>query len=140
MALVGGGGAGNTAGGNPSGTGSSLNYIGDHAWGNSGQIQATAETVGLDFTSAANQYIVGTMTALFDCGSIEGGNQFGYVVTFDGQIVCDTTREALDDDRIDSPLPAQVDLLIPPSTRVVISAQTSGGQLDMTFNFVGRVY
>ena len=124
-----------------SGTGASLNYIGNHAYGNSGQIQASSgEAVGLDFTSAANQYIVGTMTALFECGTIEGGNQFGYVITFDGQIVCDTSREALGDDRIDSPLPAQVDLLIPPSTRVVISAQTSGNAINMTFNFVGRVY
>ena len=38
MALVGGGGAGNIAGSNPAGTGTSLNHIGDHVYANSGQL------------------------------------------------------------------------------------------------------
>ena len=38
MALIGGGGAGNVAGGNPSGTGTSLNYIGDHCYAYSGDV------------------------------------------------------------------------------------------------------
>jgi hypothetical protein len=61
MALVGGGGAPNVSGGsNPSGTGTSLNYVGDHAYAYSGEIEASdVETTMLDFTLGANQYFVG---------------------------------------------------------------------------------
>ena len=42
MALRGGGGAGNVAGGNPSGIGTSLNYVGDHVYAFSGSHNSTA--------------------------------------------------------------------------------------------------
>ena len=58
MPLVGGGGAGNVAGGNPTGTGTSVNYIGDHCYGNSGFLGFTnaAEVTLLEFTTG-NSYI-----------------------------------------------------------------------------------
>jgi hypothetical protein len=60
MALLGGGGAGNVASSNPSGTGTNLNYIGNHAYAYSGEISANDnETTMLDFTLGANQYFVG---------------------------------------------------------------------------------
>jgi len=60
MPLVGGGGAGNVAGSNPSGTGTSLNYIGNHAYGYSGEVTVNDnETTLLDFTLGANQYFIG---------------------------------------------------------------------------------
>jgi hypothetical protein len=69
MALV--GGAGNVAGGaNPSGTGTTLNYIGDHAYAYSGNVSVTTdETTLLQFTTGA-AYIVGTVQV----SSSESGN------------------------------------------------------------------
>ena len=60
MPLVGGGGAGNIAGGNPAGTGTSLNYIGNHAYAYSGNFSSTGtdDTTYLEFDLALNQYIV----------------------------------------------------------------------------------
>ena len=52
MPLVGGGGAPNVAGGNPTGTGSGLNYVGDYAYAMSGQISADDnETTLLKFST-----------------------------------------------------------------------------------------
>ena len=53
MPLIGGGGAGNVAGGaNPSGTGSGINYIGKHAYAyNSITAGTTDATIGLQFTT-----------------------------------------------------------------------------------------
>ena len=59
MALVGGGGAPNVAGSNPAGTGTTLNYIGDHCYANSGFLPFTnsAEVTLLKFTTG-NSYVV----------------------------------------------------------------------------------
>ena len=61
MPLVGGGGAGNVSGGNPSGTGT-LNFIGDHAYAYSGAItdgaSGGANTTVLKFDVPFNTYIV----------------------------------------------------------------------------------
>ena len=59
MPLVGGGGAGNVGGGAPVGVGSSINYIGNHAYAFSGQVTSgTGTTITmLDFTTASNSYI-----------------------------------------------------------------------------------
>lgn len=60
MPLVGGGGSPNVTGANPTGTGTSLNYVGDHAYAYSGEISVNDnETTMLDFTLGANQYFVG---------------------------------------------------------------------------------
>ena len=61
MALIGGGGAGNTAGGNPSGTGTGLNYVLDRCFAYSGAIAAVAgsATTALLFTTGS-ETIVGS--------------------------------------------------------------------------------
>ena len=58
MPLIGGGGAGNVAGGNPVGTGTALNYIGDHAFAYSGVISVTNSTISLLDTTIGATYIV----------------------------------------------------------------------------------
>jgi len=85
MALVGGGGAGNVAGGaNPSGTGSSLNYIGDHAYAFSGLITVqAADTVLLNFTTA-NSYIVATFTPIY---AVDAGDNAEWEIEINGEIV-----------------------------------------------------
>ena len=50
-------------GSNPSGTGSSINYIGEHAYAYSGEITSGSGTTKtlLNFITASNSYIVGTI-------------------------------------------------------------------------------
>jgi len=62
MALVGGGGAGNIAGSNPTGTSQGLNYLGDHCYATSGPIAADSgnEVTMVDFTTG-NGYILAKM-------------------------------------------------------------------------------
>ena len=63
MPLVGGGGAGNIAGSNPSGIGSSLNIIGDHIYGNNNVDMSSGETaVFFNHTNGA-YYAVITIAA-----------------------------------------------------------------------------
>ena len=72
MALVGGGGVGNVAGSNPSGTGTSINYVGierRYAFAYSGLITGVAvqdtENTMFDFTIGSD-FIVGTWRAFYD--------------------------------------------------------------------------
>jgi hypothetical protein len=66
MPLVGGGGAGNISGGAPTGTGTSLNYTGDHAYGYSGQLSvANAEVTALEFSTPFNNYVTAAMQLLW---------------------------------------------------------------------------
>ena len=66
MALVGGGGAPNVAGSNPAGTGSSINYVGNHAYAYSGIIASTTtEANMLDFT-IGNQYVMAQFSWGYD--------------------------------------------------------------------------
>ena len=63
MALVGGGGAGNVAGSNPSGTSSGLNYIGDHCYAMSGVVNdsggsSSAVTTMFNFTTGSSYALV----------------------------------------------------------------------------------
>ena len=59
MALVGGGGAPNVAGSNPAGTGSNLNYIGNHVYLYSGEVNVdNSETTLFECDSGAGLYIM----------------------------------------------------------------------------------
>jgi len=72
MALVGGGGAGNVAGSNPSGTSGSLNYIGDHAYAYSGFADFTnSEVTFLEFTTGSEYSILQIMPCRRDNDSVD---------------------------------------------------------------------
>ena len=141
MALVGGGGAPNVAGGNPSGTGTSLNYIGNHAYAYSGGLQSnTSNVTHLQFTSGQS-YIHGTLsfTAAAKMADISGGEVSGCQVSFDNQVIsvlkADTTTE-------DQPTDNTMPIIIPPFTNVtveVISTGSTSGYLT-SVSIVGRVY
>ena len=84
MPLVGGSGSPNVAGSNPSGTSSSINYIGQHAYVASGQVEVDNNVSTLaDFTTGSS-YVVGE--AMFAMGNA-GGDDYEYTVLFDGQVV-----------------------------------------------------
>ena len=143
MALIGGGGAGNVSGGaNPSGVGSGINYIGEHAYGFSGTGNAgtSGDFTAFDFTSAANTYIWAKMYITYDADDLGAGEQFGYNVEVDGTRIFFTRREASATDILDNPLPSKVEFLIPPQSRIVVTGFSNGSGIDLSFVLTGRVY
>jgi hypothetical protein len=141
MPLVGGGGAGNTAGSNPSGTGTSLNYIGNHCHAESGTIAAVAsEQTVLNFTTGP-EYIVATLTMAAPIRMDVPGDGRGrnYQLDYNGQTVGLYMVEAISEDM---PSNTEVRILIPPFTSVVLTCydtSTSATHLG-TANITGRVY
>jgi len=141
MALVGGGGAGNVAGGNPVGTGTSLNYIGDHAYAYSGKFAAsqTIQTV-LQFTTGTS-YLVGTINFNGYVDDDEPGsrNAGNCQVSFDSQgvILMNTGTQA-----VDAPTETSSKILIPPYTSVLVEIESDATAADQyaTVSIIGRVY
>ena len=136
-------GGGNPVGGsNPAGTGSSINYIGNHMYANSGVGSAGTggDFVALDFTSAANSYIMAELFVTYDAEDLADGNQFGYKVSADGENILFSRREASAADRVDNPLPHRVKFAIPPETRIVVTGINNGSGVDLSFVLIGRVY
>jgi len=136
MALIGGGGAGNTAGSNPAGTGSGFNYLGDHAYAYSGSIAVGGSlTTMLDFTTGFSSYWVGDfrVEGAFDDVA---GSTIQVKVIMDGQTIM--LAKTTEDRYGDRP---EIKLIIPPQTRVQVQAtQNTGGDLDFQAILVGRVY
>jgi len=115
VALIGGGGAGNVAGGaNPGGIGSSIHYIGNHAYAQSGSIQNAGtggpDTLLLKFNTG-NSYIVGKM----DFGTTNAAGHDTYLnLIYDGQ----TIMEIKDSNA--GIVPMRFDIFIPPQTEVEV--------------------
>ena len=141
MPLVGGGGAGNTPGSNPSGIGTSLNYIGNHCHAESGPIAAlNSEQSVFNFTTGS-EYIVATltMTCPINMAAITLGIHRGYQLDFNGQTVGLYKLQSTDEEM---PSDTEVQILIPPFTAVVLICIDSSSSNDYlgTANITGRVY
>ena len=121
-------GGGNPVGSsNPSGTGSSLSYVGDHAYANSGFFTAAETTNGLDVLkfSTGNSYIVGTLT--FNGYAAVSEPPFGTdgacELKFNDEIVAvlknSTASEVM-------PTNQFIDIIIPPYTKVNVRIEADG--------------
>jgi hypothetical protein len=135
MALVGGGGSPNVAGSNPAGTGTSLNYIGDHAYAYSGLVTnggtGSASTTMLVFTTGTS-YFVGEIN--FIDGEQGGTNRF-LDILFDGQSIF---KGSWDDAPKQNANPL-TSLIIPPYTNVEVKFGL-GTTATATCTVTGRVY
>jgi len=119
-------GGGNPVGSsNPAGVGSSINYVGKHAYAYSGPINIDQTSDGITMLqfSSGNQYILGT--------TIMGRNDFSgddivYRIEFDGQLVgvFGTSNYNLGTTN------TNIDILIPPNTNVRISARNISADTD----------
>jgi len=139
MPLVGGGGAPNVSGGaNPAGTGSGLNYVGNHVYAISGSIAAdNNNTTLLDFTTGGSSYIVAELQIGSDTGS---GDDYIYSVEFNGEVIMTTYAQRIDQGFPDYGFPFK--FIIPAETRVTIKADnqsTSTGRSTYAA-IMGRVY
>ena len=139
MPLVGGGGAANTAGGtNPAGTGSGLNYIGEHVYANSGGIAATnANDTLLDFTTGGEAYIVAEIQIGSETGS---GDDFRYSILFNGEAIMDNYANNTYQTNPNFGYPMR--LIIPGQTRVQVKADNLSVSTARTTyaTLTGRVY
>ena len=135
MPLVGGGGAANTAGGNPAGTGTSLNYIGNHAYAYSGVIvdggSGSAATTMLSFTTGTS-YFVGVLN--FTDDNQTGTNRFIDII-FDGQSIF---KGSWDDAPKQNANPL-TSLIIPPYTEVEVKFGLGTTESASTI-LTGRIY
>ena len=116
MPLVGGGGAPNIAGSNPSGIGSTLNIVGDHVYANSGAITVTSGsyTTGLDFTNpTGNQYVV---AELYVNSADSTSADIFYKVEMDGQTINNQILKEAQSNHHNFPFV----FLIPPHSKVTI--------------------
>ena len=143
MARVGGGGVGNVAGANPSGTGSSLNYIGNHAYAYSGTFPSTAAAVTMLQFTTGSEYIKGQLVCNaaidFSTGNIDSGVSSGFQVSIDGQVV---SIMKTDSGAEDMPSNTIQELILAPFTTVKVERIASGGNATFlnTATFTGRIY
>jgi len=138
MALLGGGGSPNVSGGNPSGTGSGLNYIGEHVYAMSGAIAAdNSNTTLLDFTTGGQAYIVAEIQIGSETGSAD---DFRYSILFNGETIMDNYANNTSQTHPNFAYPFKV--IIPAETRVTIKAdnQASATARNTYCTLMGRVY
>ena len=125
MPLVGGGGAGNTAGSNPSGIGSGLNYVGNLCYAYSGPFadSQTPQTV-LNFTTGG-ELIKGILqfNAFVDEADPSAGSRGTCTIEMDGQVIAILKADGLEDD---TPNVATQQLVIPPFTSMTAKIDSSG--------------
>jgi len=140
MALVGGGGAGYTAGGNPAGTGTTLNYIGDHVYAYSGTFGSlnSSQTM-LDFTTGSS-VVVGRVhcNGAVNVAAVDAGLVDSFTVTMDGQTIALLKTETGSERQ----WAAWVDIVIPPFTHVTVTtiAAASNATYLVTALITGRIY
>ena len=134
MALVGGGGSPNVAGGNPSGTGGSINYIGEHAYAYSGSVVANNETTLLLFTTQ-NSYIVCKFQPQYF--EVAVSDDITYKVKANDEIIAQVTTTS---SRDHTPY-EEIELLLAPYTTIEITAENAEDtNRNVGAVLTGRVY
>ena len=129
-------GGGNPVGSNPSGTGSSINYVGNHAYANSGVITventADAGTTLLNFT-LGNSYIMAEIHVFNNQASAL--DDFVHVLV-NNELIVKARYQNANELHQDQPLK----VLIPPYSKFEVKASTSGATPEFTAVLTGRVY
>ena len=135
------GGSNPVSGANPTGTGSSLNFIGEHCYAYSGMFDATqSEVTMLSFTTA-NAYAVAKLTVSGAIDSATTGNGLStvFVVKINSQEVM---RIKVDTDQEDSPTLEVVPILLEPYRKIEVTNISNGdvSSRKTSASIVGRVY
>jgi hypothetical protein len=140
MSLIGGGGsgaggAGNPVGSNPAGTGSSINYVGNHAYAYSGVSSiGTAYTSVLEFATSSI-YIMSNLQVY--SASISGTDLF-IKVSINGEAVIESAYNQ--QGQLDPAGYVGHLLLIPPFSNVKVELKGSTGTSDLSATLSGRTY
>ena len=136
MPLVGGGGAGNTAGSNPSGIGTSLNVIGDHIYGNNNATINNTDIIMFNHTNGA-YYAVITIAA---GRSMKSGAEITTTVILDGE----NTYQAKFDNGVANtltmPFGSSFKMIIPPYSNFQLKFEANDAQDTIGCTIQGRIY
>jgi hypothetical protein len=136
MALVGGGGAGNTAGSNPAGTGNSLNYIGDHAYAYSGSITVNNNFSDLLNFNTQNSYVVVSFQPFY----LQQGetDNILFELLINGEVIASVE---LSDSSAYTPY-QEMTILLPSFSTIQVQAKnlSGSGSRAVAASIVGRVY
>jgi len=138
MPLVGGGGSPNVAGGgNPAGTGSNFNYIGDHVYLNTGRVDFNGSETTVVEATTGNEYIVGKLTCATEA---DGSDDVRIRLYYNNQQVMGdlSTSPPGTGNLAFNPLR----VIIPPYTKVKITYDNEGSSSTLTSltMIVGRIY
>jgi len=133
-------GGGNTvSGSNPSGTGSSISYIGNHAYAHSGLIgSATTEATQLKF-STGNTYITATLmlNGGVDPSNIGNGINTIFYINMNGERISAIKTET---NLEDMPSTMLYKVLIPANTDFEVTADSDFTGYNTSVTMTGRVY
>lgn len=130
-------GGGNPVGSNPAGTGSNINYIGNHAYLYSGTVGVNgSETTLFDADIADNQYIVAKLQISNGSSS---NDTMTYKVKINGEIIVQFTLNQVTTNLYTSDEP--IHLILVGGSNVEVTAQSAGVSLrDHTATLTGVVY
>ena len=143
MALIGGGGAGNIAGGaNPTGTSSGLTHIGNHVYAYSGMIAANTNAQTCLNFNTGNEYslVKVTLTGITEnLSNLGNGSNSVYTIKINSE---DVLFVKIGTDQEDSPTLEVIPLLLEPFSKVEISVVSGATSADLkgSVSIVGRVY
>ena len=143
MTLIGGGGAPNVAGSNPAGIGGSLQYIGDHVYGNSGAIAASNGSDGtlFEFTTGVSYAIVDFAFGLGP-SNISAAKVYGYKISINSEVVLENVSVSDGDGTLVFDGGAiQQRILLPSYSTIKIEATTTDTDTMTCYGIItGRVY
>ena len=136
MPLVGGGGAGYTAGSSPTGTGTGLNYIGDHAYAYSGVVSINNNESTLIRASTQGEYVKGILMPL---GLTITTSDYKFQIKINGEIVGQYT---LDSGNNRDNFHQLMHLIIPSYSTIEVIANnaTNTANLDCAVMITGDLY
>jgi len=122
---------------NPVGTGGSLNYIGNHAYANSGLVVVSNSLTTILSFETGNVYITTKIQVLNDAVT---GDNFELKVNFNGETVLGTEYNSPYENNLTGQAPYE--LLIPPYTTVTLTLENIGGTAAINWyaNLWGRTY
>ena len=136
-------GGGHPVGGaTPAGTGSTLAYIGDFVYANSGAIAAggaATPITQLEFTTSGDRVIVGEIVLN---GNVKQDDQdtgatCAFEIFLNGETILRTKVDTLQEDQ---PASMVMPILIPPQSKVKVTAMCANTVGKTTVNLVGRHY
>jgi hypothetical protein len=138
MALIGGGGAGNVAGGSGSSFGASNSFqlIGDHIYGYNGGVNTGSQNVNVTMfqSDTVNYYVVGKVRFSINGSS---GDDISLIIFFNDQKVYEEYAISGTAD-IEQP----IDIIIPPYTTVKLTAanRSAATAVEVFTTITGKVY
>tara|TARA_R100001163_G_scaffold60916_1_gene50539 strand:+ start:461 stop:880 length:420 start_codon:yes stop_codon:yes gene_type:complete len=136
------GGGNPVSGSNPSGTGSILNYIGDHVYGYSGTFPSSQTTqTMMEFSTFNNTYIVGEFVLMggLKYASDLNGRISVFRISVNDEIVAIVKSDPQSSDYTGD---VKVPILLEPSSKIKLEVISNDNDADQTVTamFVGRQY